>query len=369
MRLALGFVVTIGVLVAVVVAVNRNSPRVQTPADFAYLRGVNVYTLETAPKTASARFAGEPLSSYQYLRSHGVRLIRLNIPWAGLQPPPADGGLRAGLAAPVDTAYLAFLRAEVAKIEAAGMFAVLDLHNGCAYPDGPSGTPSNELYCGSGLNPADVEKVWLALSGVFKSDPLIAAYDLFNETRVDRVPLSTYKKYTQDVVNVLRRNGDKHAVWIEAMADESFSLAINVASGPWIHDPLNRVEYSQHFYPGSVATQNQTYPTADPPHAFVQSLSAFGQWCEKFAVRCSVGEVGWPGQNAQSSLSSIQWNGLGEQFYEVADHYHMDVTYFGASSGPANWLTVYADSPGSSDRRIDTANSQAQILEKHPSMP
>lgn len=341
-----------------------------------YERGVNVYTLEFN-RSRSAPFDqwGEPQSSYDLLAQHGVKIVRLAFSWDMIQPlttaQPTAADVQAALDGPLDGPGLAALLVEVHRIEHAGMYPILDLHNGCGYPNGPGKPPAYEVYCGAGISLRQVQHVWGMLSAVFKSDPMIAGYDLFNEPETTELSFSTYRAYTQAAVSAIRRTGDRHRIWVESML-RNFSLAQNAPQGPWIRSKgvVDRsIVYSQHFYPLAANSNDLRFRSEATYSAFLAGVTAFGDWCRRGHVHCSVGEVGWPsGSRLGKDRASVTgWNNLGELFYEIADRYRMDVTYFTASSETSGFLIAYhGDQNAFPAPGITMADTQADVIDAHP---
>lgn len=334
--------------------------------DHRYLRGVNVYSLVFGGDRG-AEAVSESQRSWDFLASRGVDIVRLPVPWEELQPVPASGNARAGLDAPVSQAYLDIVQTQVARAGRAGIRTIIDLHNACSYPNYQA-TPGT-LTCGSGITEADVRKVWGALAQRFARDERVIAFDLFNETEL-RLGVDMYKRYTQVATQAIRARGAEQTIWVQRMLGTRGRLADIAPNGPWIQDHLGKVMYSQHFYAGP------TGATFDPfagNHAVLMDLQRFGDWCRKWGVRCVAGEVGWPSGGSggvQSEASGQGWNLVFEQFYRLADSYEMDVTYFAASSQrrPATFLAYVASKPGyPSASGLDTALSQARVIEAHPS--
>jgi endoglucanase len=346
--------------------------------DYAYQRGVNIPTLEQENNkhTADSKM-GEPESSYQYLANKGMKIVRLEIPWTLLQPVPSDGNIQTGLNTAVNKANLAVVKKQVTEIGQAGMRAVLDLHNGCDYPRGDNKSQSGEVYCGNGISTAQATRVWKAISAEFKSDHSVYAYDLFNETPSTKVDFTVYKQYIQDVVNAIRAGGDTHTIWVQPLSgtNNSAETSQDSPTGPWITDPLHDIVYSQHMYPDGTGNSNAEYQsssstqTADT-QTFLQKENEFGAWCEKWQVHCSIGEIGWPAASYQSQWpgSASQWNTLGNEFYTLADKYRFDVTYYAGGSEYPNYLYAFQGSKkGIPATGITESNSQAPIIEAHPS--
>jgi aryl-phospho-beta-D-glucosidase BglC (GH1 family) len=217
-----------------------------------------------------------------------------------------------------------------------------------------------------------VRTLWRAIATKFKNDERVAAFDIFNEPRWS-VGIDAYKLHAQVAVDAIRSTGDSHTIWVEGMlSEERGRLATIAPNGPWIVDRLGKIMYSEHFYDN----ENGDVYDASVDHTKVLSqLKTFGEWCRKWNVRCSVGEVGWPSggtDGAQSLTSANQWNALFEKFYDLADYYRMDVTYFAASSvtKTGTLLAYVSTAPGlPSQRGLDKSLSQAKIIEAHKSPP
>lgn len=331
---------------------------------FAYLRGVNVYSLVFGgPRPAEQ--VGESQESWNYLASRGVKVARLPVSWIRLQPVPASGNLRAGLDAPVSQAYLDIVEEQVRRAARAGIRTVVGLHNACSYPNI---TAEGSAVCGDGLTRADVAKVWTALAGRFVGDERVIAFDLLNETHLNRVPVDRYKLFTQAAADAVRATGSEQTLWVQRLLGERGRLDVIAPDGPWVRDPLGKVMYSQHFYPSPIGS---TFDPFAGNHAVLLDVDRFGTWCQKWAVRCVAGEVGWPSGGpggVQSAASAAGWNLVFEQWYRRADQYGLDVTYFAASSSQTTGtlLAYVASRPGyPSPSGLDTALSQTDVIEDH----
>lgn len=342
------------------------------------LRGVNIYSLIFPGQQDDLSQLGEPASSYAYLAARGTTIVRLAVPWQRLQEIPAGGDAAAGLAEPVSDAYLDVIEREVTRAADAGIRTVIDLHNGCTYPWGAGDFVEGSLRCGQGIEEHHVTAIWTALAGRFVDDERVAAFDIFNEPRWS-VGVHTYKRYAQVAVDAIRATGAEQTLWVEGiLSDTRGRLTAIAPDGPWIIDPLDRVMYSEHFYAN---VGDQSYPAGAEAETVLERLRDFGVWCQKWGVRCAVGEVGWPSQEAlrESGMSAraaaegaAAWNALFDRFYDMADTYEMDVTYFAASSvTTTGTLLAYVSSDPAlgSAAGIDTARSQSEVIERHLSQP
>lgn len=319
---------------------------------------------------------GEPQSSYDYLSSRGVSIVRLPISWGTLQPASGEGkaALRAALDEPLDRDALSMLHEQVDRIHQSGMRVVLDLHNGCSYPTGPKATKSGSLICGDDLTRDDQVRIWISLSSEFRNDPAIYAYDIFNEPRTALLDFETYRSYSKAVVEAIRANGDSTTIWLQAMLGD-WTFARKAQKGPWILDangkPDQSIVYSQHFYPSLTATQQVPFDTLTRYSSFHQSIEDFGQWCEKWSVGCSIGEIGWPGTGSSETTAEdlLNWQTLGERAYATADRYGMDVTYFAAMGSTDSRLLAYDSTEPTFpvEVGIDQALSPSRVIEQFPS--
>lgn len=331
---------------------------------FDYLRGVNVYSLVFGGGRPADQ-VGESQASWDYLASRGVKVARLPVSWVRLQPVPPSGNLRAGLDAPVSQAYLDVVEEQVARAARAGIRTVVGLHNACSYPNI---TAAGSLVCGDGLTRADVAKVWTAIATRFAGDERVVAFDLLNETHIDRVPPARYKLFTQAAADAVRAAGAQQTLWVQRLLGAQGRLDVIAPDGPWVVDPLGKVMYSQHFYPSPIGAEFDLFAGN---HAVLLDVDRFGTWCRRWKVRCVAGEVGWPSGGpggVQSAASAAGWNAVFEQFYRLADAYELDVTYFAASSSKnvGTLLAYVASRPGyPSPSGLDTALSQTEVIERH----
>jgi hypothetical protein len=182
------------------------------------------------------------------------------------------------------------------------------------------------------------------------------------------MPDATVKSMMQGALTAIRQQGDNKLIWIEGNGYSSGAwFAIQTA---WIVDPANNFVYSAHEYPGT--SGNQTVYDSTLVNQFLQDCTAFYDWCMNNHLRCSIGEIGWPGANTSSDWQ--QFNASVDQAYQLFDDAKMDVTQFHASGAYKEALTSYtASSPGvtagapGTVHAIDTAQTQSLVVEAHPS--
>lgn len=336
---------------------------------YSYLRGVNAFTFFRQHRSSlSYDKLGEPQETYNFLAKKGHKLIRLGISWGRLQP-----NLNAGL----DQNYLAAIDREIAKIAKAGMYVIFDIHNGGSHPNdtGDNTGLSKAKKLGAGISEAQLVRTWSLISDRYRADTRIIAYELFNEPWANdstgvhaTIDPAVYRSYTNSVVNNLRLKNDTHWVWIAGMVFSGNDNVSKTSGGDgdrsgsaWIKDPLKRTMYTQHFYAPTTGEWGKDY-TAEylaSSDASVGNtlgkLRNFAEWCKTNGVRCSIGELGWPGRdNTQTtncyhaqptSQSAYKWNvNFGEKVYQIANTYKLDVTYFAAMSltYPCEWRHIVA---------------------------
>lgn len=341
-----------------------------TTADTRVLRGVNVYDLPWYGGYHQS-FDAEPQTSYDFLARHGIKLVRLPLPWANLEPV---------LGGPFDQAFVKVLTDQVRRAANAGMSVILDLHNGCQYPqfEAPQGDPT-QIACGRGITEQELDSTWVRLSRIFKDDQAVIGYDIMNEPH--DIAVGIWEQYSQSVVSALRDAGDGKLLWIEGANWSQAEDWQRYQPIPWIHDPANNFMYSAHQYFVQYSNYPQGYDfgayTAFHP-TVLSGLQTFIDWLARYDQRGSIGEIGWP--NSKETATWRQWNELGEKWYELADQAKLWVTYFSATSvydepqdaydAPRNNDGCHAHATSGPSCRapgISVAESQAPVIEAHPS--
>ncbi len=94
-------------------------------------------------------------------------------------------------------------------------------------------------------------------------------------------------------------------------------------------------------------------------------LARFTQWLDANDARGYVGEVGWPDAG---SGDHDRWNDLAERWFDRADAAELWVTGWASGEwwGRSYPLSIYENRVGNSESGVETANTQASVLESHP---
>ncbi|BDD80390.1 hypothetical protein TPB0596_01530 [Tsukamurella pulmonis] len=346
-------------------------------------RGVNTnmlfiqsQTAFTWPDEPVSKF-GEPQTTYTYIASRGHKYVRIFFDWDVIQ----RGLTPTNTTAPLDTKYAQKVTAEITKAKTAGLKVVLVLGNACRWqdrtndPDWAQPGPGADLLCGRGLSDAHAANLWRQVSSLYKNEPAVAAYDLFNEpsafqhpTRADMqdptnwpAPYSAYKSAVNASIAAIRANGDNKYIWVESLCCTLYhDFASTDPGGPWVVDPANRVQYSQHMYPTSNPAVFEAYdPLKEDPNydsapgqywskrgyitGFLNRLDTFAWWCSTYNVKCSIGEVGWSNDLLPGTAGdATKWNALGDEYYNKANWHGFDVMFFGVASGLQGVLVPYS---------------------------
>jgi hypothetical protein len=107
---------------------------------------------------------------------------------------------------------------------------------------------------------------------------------------------------------------------------------------------------------------------ADALHERVLAeLRVFTDWLEENRVRGYVGEVGWPG--GEGDPDSPKWNELADSWFRAANRSGLWVTVWATGEwwGTDYPLAAYEDRTPA--RGVDTANTQAIVIERHLRRP
>jgi Cellulase (glycosyl hydrolase family 5) len=112
------------------------------------------------------------------------------------------------------------------------------------------------------------------------------------------------------------------------------------------------------FAPGPAAAQD------DALHRKVLSeLDGFSSWLQANDARGFVGEIGWPDQDHDPEYQ--QWNGLAEDWYDRADAAGLWVGVWATGEWWHDTYKLAAYEDRSEPEGVDSANTQAPVIEAH----
>lgn len=142
-------------------------------AEAAYLNGINIMDLgisgHVLPGVFNTNYTKPSLSSLQYLKSRGNKVIRIPFLWERVQPT---------LGGALDSAYMGYIIDVLKDAHTAGLKVILDMHNYGRY---------NGEVMGSVLGPTEVQykDAWTKIVNAIAAEPLaspaVYAYDIMNE--------------------------------------------------------------------------------------------------------------------------------------------------------------------------------------------
>ncbi len=230
------------------------------PSTADYMRGVDVsggdifgqsfgtksdQTCNLRPGRYAYDWLYDDASTYKYLASRGVKLVRIGVRWERLQP---------ALSGDFDPVELKRLNDSVDAARAAGLNVVVDLHNYGAYWSCASPTaPTERNSIGTDAVPYTAfADVWRKLSSNFKSDVGVC-YGLMNEP-VDmapeggRPPAQVWEKASQTALDAIRSNGDNKLVTVGGYQWSGAATWAENHARSWIADPANNFRYEAHQY-------------------------------------------------------------------------------------------------------------------------
>lgn len=121
--------------------------------------------------------------------------------------------------------------------------------------------------------------------------------------------------------------------------------------------------------PGLIAERGEAAEAApDSLHRRVRAeLKVFTDWIEANGVKGYIGEIGWP-DDVQGDHA--RWNALAEAWFQDADAAELWVTMWATGEWwikPFYKLAAYENRHGGLG--VETANTQAPVIEAHPSTP
>jgi Cellulase (glycosyl hydrolase family 5) len=182
-------------------------------------------------------------TSYAYLASRGVRVVRLAIAWERVQPVPFG---------PLDPTQVRYLQQVLRWAEQLGLQVVLDLHG---YGDRPvpahAGVRTARL--GSRALPvAAFADVWRRLASLVAGRGVVVGYGLLNEpvrlAASGRAGARLWERASQAAVNAVRVAGARGTLLVSAYGSTSPIGWPHLHGRPWIRDPGGNVAYEAHAY-------------------------------------------------------------------------------------------------------------------------
>jgi len=219
----------------------------------AALRGVNVAGAEFAtpvdepssafsnlnPGTYGVDYVYPSQATLDDLAASGTGFVRLPVRWERLQPAP--GG-------PLDPAESQRLLSSLGRVAAAGMKAVVDVHNyGAYYLASPGSTHGLRRPIGSQDVPvAAFADLWRRLSKLLAGNSGVLAYGLMNEPTGMRGP-AVWEAASRAAVSAIRATGDSTTITVQSYEWGGVrQFAANHPRGPWIR--ASNIWYEAHQY-------------------------------------------------------------------------------------------------------------------------
>jgi cellulase (glycosyl hydrolase family 5) len=191
-----------------------------------------------SPGAYGTAYRYDPPQTFRALARRGIVLVRLPFRWERVQPQ---------LGGELDPAEVARIRQAVATAHAAGLVAILDLHNYGEYR-----TPGGAARLGAEIDEATFADTWRRLALAFTTTPGLLGYDLMNEpARVQPTGSTaerTWETFSQAAVAAIRSTGDRHVVFIEGYPWSAAADWSRHHPRPWISDPLGKIRYEAHAY-------------------------------------------------------------------------------------------------------------------------
>ncbi|MCF7222328.1 glycoside hydrolase family 5 protein [Marilutibacter chinensis] len=361
---------------------SKNSFMVVNQQHAAYVRGINIMDMGIAPSALpgvhGVNYTRPTFASLQILKNRGLDVVRLPFLWERAQH--ALGG-------PLDPGYMGLLIQTLKDCRAAGLKAIVDMHNYARYTDdegkkyfGAPGGPTREQY----------GDAWARISAFIRSDAdayhAVYAYDIMNEPHHPAgssglTGAQIWEQYAQAAVSAIRATGDTKLIHVEGYAFSSASRWPSQHATPFIVDPASNVMYQAHLYLDndssgtySLAFDEEEALSIAQGHASVGAravarLKNFSDWCTQFDQRCFLGEFGWPGAHFVGAADARKWNHAGDDLMSFMDAVEMGGTLWATGS----WLTEDGNILNAyvlpRDGHSFKALSPSEVLENHRGRP
>jgi len=184
-------------------------------------------------------------STFRYLASRGVKLVRIDFKWERIQPV---------LHAALDPVELGRLRDAVDAAASVGLKVILDLHNYGAYQTVSGRQPVG----GPAVSVTDFADVWSRVSREFSRSRAVVAYGIMNEPHDVGGP-KAWERASQAAVNAIRAVGDDHEIQVSGDNWSHVETWATTHPTAWIVDPLAKIRYDAHQYFDADHSENYQY--------------------------------------------------------------------------------------------------------------
>ncbi|CAN5908111.1 hypothetical protein BH23ACT10_BH23ACT10_32400 [soil metagenome] len=306
-----------------------------------------------------------------YLADRGVGVIRVDFRWERLQP---------RLRGPLDPAEVRRLTALLDAARANGLGVILDCHNYGHYKTAGSpnvGSPQGGWPIGHARAPvAAFADLWRRVAARWNEHPALWGWELMNEpVDMGRAGRHRWQRASQAAVDAVRSVGgfrEQKAILVAGYSWSTVQQWEEVNGDPWIDDPLHdphRLIYvGHHYWDGDNDSVYGTETPADLSGSVavhrtkvLAQLRDFTGWLRRHHVRGAITEVGWP--------AGAGWNRVAEAWFDEADRARLHVVSWATGAAWGDYELLPYEATGGSWHAgdvIDRANTQATVLESHP---
>jgi len=338
-------------------------------ADCEYMAGINLAGAEFAgreiPGIENRHYGWPTAERLDYWRKRGIKLIRLPIHWARLQPKLEER---------LDPKYAGGLMRSLKLMGERDMLVIVDVHNYAKYRGKAIGSPEVPI--------AAFADLWSRIATVVKDERAVYGYGLMNEPHKCDWPACV-----QAAVDAIRKVDTKTRIYV---ANDYAGWAASYAKGDlaaWaekgmripdpkaIRDPSNLLRWELHMYMDHDAsgTYRKTYQSeierTDGPGARVgpdlgvKRVAPFVAWLEKHDVRGLIGEYSVPANpgkdgrwlvSLENALKYFRANCLQSTYWAGGQYWTRGRDYV---IGPNGWK------PGSGDDQKN--RPQLEVLLKY----
>jgi hypothetical protein len=182
--------------------------------------------------------------TFNYLKSRGIKVVRLPFRWERLQP--ALGGA-------LDAAELQRIIAAIGRANAAGIKVIPTAFNYGGYMlfDGTQGV--RRTIGTASVTTAHFANLWSRLAQSLRGNAAVAGYGLMNEPAAmtaasGLTPAQTWEQASQAAVTAIRAVGDTTLVMVPGYNFSGVARWTTTHSRGWITDSANNFRYEAHHY-------------------------------------------------------------------------------------------------------------------------